>query len=90
MRVGIEDADEIPDGVDWLTNVNPKSLELLTDCRVEPILANARVGERYQFERLGYFCVDSVDSTERRLVFNRTVTLRDSWANLQKAAKRSR
>jgi glutaminyl-tRNA synthetase len=85
-----EDPDEVPDGVDWLTNVNPTSLELLTDCRVEPILANARVGERYQFERLGYFCVDSVDSTERRPVFNRTVTLRDSWANLQKAAKRSR
>ncbi|HEU4638728.1 MAG TPA: glutamine--tRNA ligase, partial [Candidatus Binatia bacterium] len=85
-----EDPDEVPDGVVWLTNVNPKSLEMLTDCRVEPILANAKVGERYQFERLGYFCVDSVDSTERRPVFNRTVTLRDSWANLQKAAKRSR
>ncbi len=85
-----EDPDEVPDGVDWLTNVNPKSLEMLTDCRVEPILANAKVGERYQFERLGYFCVDSVDSTEHRPVFNRTVTLRDSWANLQKAAKRSR
>jgi glutaminyl-tRNA synthetase len=85
-----EDPDDVPDGVDWLTNVNPKSLEVLTDCRVEPVLANARVGERYQFERLGYFCVDSVDSTERRPVFNRTVTLRDSWANLQKAAKRSR
>ena len=85
-----EDPNDVPDDVDWLTNINPKSLELLTDCRVEPVLANARVGERYQFERLGYFCVDSVDSTERRPVFNRTVTLRDSWANLQKAAKRSR
>ena len=85
-----EDPDDVPDGVDWLTNVNPKSLEVLTDCRVEPILASARVGERYQFERLGYFCVDSVDSTECKPVFNRTVALRDSWANLQKAAKRSR
>ena len=85
-----EDPDDVPDGVDWLANVNPKSLEMLTDCRVEPILANARLGERYQFERLGYFCVDSVDSTEHKPVFNRTVTLRDSWANLQKAAKRSK
>jgi glutaminyl-tRNA synthetase len=81
-----EDPDDVADGVDWLTNVNPKSLEVLTDCRVEPILANARVGERYQFERLGYFCVDSVHSTECKPVFNRTATLRDSWANLQKAA----
>ncbi|HEX6176357.1 MAG TPA: glutamine--tRNA ligase/YqeY domain fusion protein [Candidatus Binatia bacterium] len=85
-----EDPDDVHDGVDWLTNVNPKSLEVLTDCRVEPILAKARVGERYQFERLGYFCVDSVDSTERKPVFNRTATLRDSWANLQKATKRSK
>ncbi|HEX6438332.1 MAG TPA: glutamine--tRNA ligase/YqeY domain fusion protein [Candidatus Binatia bacterium] len=85
-----EDPDDVPDGVDWLTNVNPKSLEVLTECRVEPILVNAKSGERYQFERLGYFCVDSVDSTERKPVFNRTVTLRDSWANLQKAAKRSK
>jgi glutaminyl-tRNA synthetase len=85
-----EDPDDVPDGGDWLTNVNPKSLEVLTECRVEPILADARGGERYQFERLGYFCVDSADSTERRPVFNRTVTLRDSWANLQKVAKKSK
>jgi glutaminyl-tRNA synthetase len=85
-----EDPDAVPDGIDWLTNVNPKSLEVLTNCRVEPILANAQIGELYQFERLGYFCVDSVDSTKRKLVFNRTVTLRDSWANLQNATKRSK
>jgi glutaminyl-tRNA synthetase len=85
-----EDPDAVPDGIDWLTNVNPKSLEVLTNCRVEPILANAQIGELYQFERLGYFCVDSVDSTKRKPVFNRTVTLRDSWANLQKATKRSK
>ncbi len=83
-----EDPDAVADGVDWLTNVNPKSLEVLTNCRVEPILANAQTGELYQFERLGYFCVDPVDSTKRKPVFNRTVTLRDSWANLQKATKR--
>ena len=80
-----EDPEDVPEGGDWLTNVNPKSLEVLTDCRVEPILANAQMGELYQFERLGYFCVDSVDSTKGKPVFNRTVTLRDSWANLQKA-----
>jgi glutaminyl-tRNA synthetase len=80
-----EDPEDVPEGGDWLTNVNPKSLEVLTDCRVEPILANAQIGELYQFERLGYFCVDSVDSTKGKPVFNRTVTLRDSWANLQKA-----
>ena len=85
-----EDPDAVPNGVDWLTNVNPKSLEVLTDCRVEPILANAQRGELYQFERLGYFCLDSVDSTRRKPVFNRTVTLRDSWVNLQKATKRSK
>ena len=85
-----EDPEDVPEGGDWLTNVNPKSLEVLTDCRVEPILANAQMGELYQFERLGYFCVDSVDSTKGKPVFNRTVTLRDSWANLQKATKRSK
>ena len=83
-----EDPIEIADGADWLTNVNPKSLEVLTACRVEPILANAKPGERYQFERLGYFCVDPVDSTKNKPVFNRTVTLRDTWANVQRAGKK--
>ena len=82
-----EDPIEIAEGADWLTNVNPKSLEVLTACRVEPILANAKPGERYQFERLGYFCVDPVDSTKNKPVFNRTVTLRDTWANVQRAKK---
>ena len=83
-----EDPNEIADGPDWLSNVNPKSLEVLTACHLEPILANAKPGERYQFERLGYFCVDSVDSTKNKPVFNRTVTLRDTWANVQKAGKK--
>jgi glutaminyl-tRNA synthetase len=83
-----EDPNEIAEGADWLTNVNPKSLEVLTACRVEPILANAKPGERYQFERLGYFCVDPVDSTKNKPVFNRTVTLRDTWANVQRAGKK--
>ncbi len=80
-----EDPEEIPDKTDWLVNINPKSLERLTGCRVEPSLANAKAGERYQFERLGYFCVDSEHSSPGALVFNRTVTLRDTWAKTAKA-----
>jgi glutaminyl-tRNA synthetase len=83
-----EDPNDIAAGADWLTNVNPKSLEVLTACRMEPLLANAKPGERYQFERLGYFCVDPVDSTKNKPVFNRTVTLRDTWANVQRAGKK--
>ena len=82
-----ENPDDVEEGVDWTSNINPKSLETLTSCRVEPFLANASSGSRYQFERLGYFCVDSVDSSDRRLLFNRTVTLRDSWAKIEKAQK---
>ncbi len=67
-------------------NVNPNSLVRLTCCRVEPSLAGAAPGSRYQFERQGYFCVDSVDSTEDALVFNRTVTLRDAWARIRDRA----
>jgi glutaminyl-tRNA synthetase len=63
----------------FLTVINPHSLEVLTDCRVEASLAHASVDNRYQFERTGYFCLDSVDSVEGKLVFNRTVTLRDGW-----------
>ncbi|MES0350496.1 MAG: glutamine--tRNA ligase/YqeY domain fusion protein [Desulfobacteria bacterium] len=69
------------------TSLNPNSLETLTSCRVEPSLAGAAPGSRYQFERLGYFCVDSVDCSDERLVFNRTVTLRDSWAKIEKQQK---
>jgi glutaminyl-tRNA synthetase len=72
------------DGADFMAYLNPNSLEILTSCRVEPGLARAKPESRYQFERLGYFCVDSVDSHEGALVFNRTVTLRDSWAKIEK------
>ncbi len=74
-------------GEDFTSNLNPKSLEVLTDCRLEPSLKGAKPGTRYQFERLGYFCVDSKDSSEEHLVFNRTVTLRDTWAKIKKGAK---
>ena len=72
---------------DFKTSLNPNSLETLTSCRIEPSLAGAAPGSRYQFERLGYFCVDSVDVSDERLVFNRTVTLRDSWAKIEKKQK---
>jgi glutaminyl-tRNA synthetase len=76
------------DGPDFKTYLNPNSLEILTSCRVEPSLAGAAPGSRYQFERRGYFCVDSVDSSNDALVFNRTVSLRDSWAKIEKAQKK--
>jgi glutaminyl-tRNA synthetase len=66
-------------------HLNPHSLETLASCRVEPSLASAAPGSRYQFERVGYFCVDTVDTRHDALVFNRTVTLRDTWAKIQKA-----
>ena len=72
------------DGGDWRTSLNPASLEVLT-CAVEPTLAAARPGDRFQFERLGYFCVDP-DSTPDRPVFNRTVTLKDTWARVSQRA----
>ncbi|MEA3428250.1 MAG: glutamine--tRNA ligase/YqeY domain fusion protein [Thermodesulfobacteriota bacterium] len=72
------------DSADFMNYLNPNSLEILTSCRLEPSLASAKPGSRYQFERLGYFCVDSVDSHEGALVFNRTATLRDSWARIEK------
>jgi len=70
------------DGGDWRTSLNPRSLEVLPAVPVEPGLADARPGDRFQFERVGYFCVDE-DSAPGRLVFNRTVPLKDSWARLQ-------
>jgi len=75
------------DGADFKTYLNPDSLETLTSCRVEPTLKGATPGSRYQFERLGYFCIDPVDSSKGTLVFNRTVTLRDTWAKIQKVEK---
>jgi glutaminyl-tRNA synthetase len=84
-----EDPDAVEEDSDFTANLNPKSLETLTSCRVEPSLAGADPGSRYQFERLGYFCVDP-DSSAEKPVFNRTVTLRDPWAKIQKAGKENR
>ena len=77
------DPADVPEGEDYHSNLNPDSLERLTECYVEPSLKDAAPGDRFQFERLGYFCVDP-DSTAERLVFNRTVSLVDSWAKMQK------
>jgi glutaminyl-tRNA synthetase len=79
------DPVDVPEGGDYKSNLNPQSLEVLSSCPVEPSVSNANAGTRYQFERLGYFCVDP-DSRPGRLVFNRAVTLRDSWAKIEKAA----
>jgi len=76
------DPDGDRDGAEFTDNLNPDSLEILTNCRVEPGLSGAAPGSIFQFERQGYFCVDAVDSKPERLVFNRTVSLRDSWARI--------
>jgi glutaminyl-tRNA synthetase len=73
---------------DFKTFINPNSLEVLSDCCLEPSLADASPGSIYQFERLGYFCADAKDSSAHRPVFNRTVTLRDSWAKIEKAQRK--
>lgn len=78
---------ENPDGDDWKENLNPNSLEVLSDAWVEPSLSDAEPGRCWQFERLGYFACDSEDSAPGRPVFNRTVTLRDTWAKLEKAGR---
>ena len=75
------DADK---NINFLEFLNPHSLEILKNCKVEPYLKKAQPLENYQFERLGYFCADSKDSNQDKLVFNRTVTLRDTWAKIEK------
>jgi glutaminyl-tRNA synthetase len=78
-----ENPQEAPAGADWKDAINPNSLEVVGDCRVEPGLAAARPGDRFQFERLGYFSVDQ-ESKPGALVFNRTVSLKDTWARIEK------
>ena len=74
---------DVEEGEDVISNLNPNSLEIVTGAKLEPSLATAKQGEPYQFERVGYFCVDP-DSTESNLVFNRTLSLKDSWAKIEK------
>jgi glutaminyl-tRNA synthetase len=78
------DPDDAPEGSDFKANLNPKSLETLDGCKVEPALKNAASGSRYQFERLGYFYLDPASCSGGKMVFNRIVTLKDEWAKVQK------
>jgi len=82
----VPDPSDVPEGVDYKVNQNPHSLEVLPCCCLEPSLASAQAGDRFQFERLGYFAVDP-DTTPGKMVFNRTVSLRDTWAKIEKAQK---
>jgi len=89
-----EKPDDTEEGEDFTASLNPGSLEVLKGCRLEPDLSGAapgggEAGGRYQFERMGYFCVDPVDSRPDRPIFNRTVTLKDTWARIQKAQKKT-
>ena len=84
-----ENPEDTQPDKDFRSNINPDSLEILSGCMVEPDLKNAKPGTTYQFLRQGYFCADSVDSSEEHLVFNRTVSLRDSWAKIQRSQSRS-
>jgi glutaminyl-tRNA synthetase len=82
-----ENPNELEEGQDFTANLNPNSLEVLSGCKVEPSLRDAAFGARYQFERLGYFCVDP-DSASEKLVFNRTIGLRDTWGKIERREKK--
>lgn len=81
-----EDPSDLPENEDWKTYLNPTSLEVLKNCMLEASLKTAKPGERFQFERMGYFIVDAKDSKPERPVFNRIVSLKDTWARAQKKA----
>jgi glutaminyl-tRNA synthetase len=85
-----ENPNDVEEGKDFTDYINPNSLEILSNCMVEPSLSGAKPGSRYQFERLGYFCVYTKDSAKGSLVFNRTVTLRDTWAKILKAQQQKK
>jgi glutaminyl-tRNA synthetase len=78
-----ENPDDAEESKDFVSNLNPNSLERVRNAKVEPSLANVTPGTRYQFERLGYFCADP-DSAPGKPVFNRTVALKDTWAKVEK------
>jgi glutaminyl-tRNA synthetase len=80
------DPNDVPEGKDFTANLNPNSLEIVANAKLEPSLKDARSGDRFQFERLGYFCVDP-DTTSEKPVFNRTVALKDTWAKVEKKQK---
>jgi glutaminyl-tRNA synthetase len=79
-----EDPDDVPEGQTFLSSLNPDSLQVRTRCKAEPMLIGAQAGSRFQFERVGYFCVDSRDSVPGKPVFNRIVSLKDTWAKIER------
>src|SRR5690606_33457733 len=81
-----ENPDDVPEGQDWKAGLNPNSLQVLTDAIVEPSLQATKAGMHYQFLRLGYFSTDP-DTNDGRLVFNRTVSLKDTWAKIEKKSE---
>jgi glutaminyl-tRNA synthetase len=83
-----ENPDEAEEGKDFLSNLNPNSLQVLQHCKVEPMLAQAKPGERFQFERMGYFCADIKESKPGAPIFNRIVTLKDTWAKIEQKGKK--
>jgi len=87
-RLFIKEYPEEDKEIDFKENINPKSLEIIKNCKLEPSLKNAKPGDKFQFERLGYFCADEIDSIKNNLVFNRTVPLRDTWSKIEKAQKK--
>jgi glutaminyl-tRNA synthetase len=82
------DPDDVPEGSDWKDNINPDSMVVMESAKLEPGLNQAKPGERFQFLRLGYFCVDK-DSTPEAPIFNRTVALRDTWARMDQDRKKN-
>jgi glutaminyl-tRNA synthetase len=78
-----ENPEDVPEGEDWTSNLNPESLVVLSGCKVEPSLAEAKPGDNFQFMRIGYFCADSKHFAKGKPVFNRTVSLKDSWAKIK-------
>ena len=82
MLFKVENPEDVPEGGDYKDNLNPDSLIVLHDSKVEPILKDAKPGDKFQFLRMGYFCVDSRDSSPGALVFNKTVGLKDTWAKI--------
>ncbi len=87
-RLFVKEDPEQDKEINFKQNINPNSLEIITNGKLEPFLKDAKPGEKFQFERLGYFCVDSFDSNEKNLVFNRTVPLRDTWSKIEKSQKK--
>jgi glutaminyl-tRNA synthetase len=82
-----ENPNDVEEGKEFTDYINPASLVVINSCMAEPALAEAEPGSSCQFERLGYFCADSVDSKPGRPVFNRIVTLKDDWVKMQKGGK---